>query len=90
MQNSKDALLSPPNLLCQEESQTILNVVGTDDDYLSIAEDEDQYIEMLLHKEINNNGHKKQQECASVISGNWIREARLDAIQYILNVRFKS
>nr|XP_027093004.1 cyclin-D5-1-like [Coffea arabica] len=93
MQNSQDAFSSPSSLLCREESENVLNDGGgTIGDYMSNAgkeeeEDDDddaEYVEMLLREEISGNGPVLQeQECAYI--SNWIKEARLDAIQYILS-----
>lgn len=93
MQNSQDAFSSPSSLLCREESQVVLNDGGgTIGDYISNVgkeEDDDEYVEMLLREEISGNGPVLQkQECAYI--SNWIREARLDAIQYILSVSLSS
>ena len=99
MQNSQDAFSSPSSLLCREESENVLNDGGgTIGDYISNAgkeeeeEDDDddaEYVEMLLREEISGNGPVLQeQECAYI--SNWIKEARLDAIQYILSVSLSS
>ncbi|KAL3505059.1 hypothetical protein ACH5RR_034900 [Cinchona calisaya] len=41
---------------------------------------------MLLRKEINGDGVRKQEEESTYVNrGNWSKDARLNAIQYILN-----
>ncbi|CAI9115956.1 OLC1v1016981C1 [Oldenlandia corymbosa var. corymbosa] len=91
MQNFREdsLLLSSPNLLCQEE--TVHDHDGVQDCFLSIGhhhqqDDDDEYVEMLLDRELNSSGnglHNEEFTCN--ISASWIKEARLNAIQYIIN-----
>ncbi|XP_022855600.1 cyclin-D5-1-like [Olea europaea var. sylvestris] len=74
MDNSK-ATFSPTRLLLCDESETSL--YEKEVDLLSSMDEE--YIKSLLDRE--------RHDFSQISSGDWIKEARLDAIQYILNKR---
>lgn len=73
MDNSK-ATFSPTRLLLCDESEKSL--YEKEVDLLSSMDEE--YIKSLLDRE--------RHDFSQISSGDWIKEARLDAIQYILNV----
>ncbi|KAL2489179.1 cyclin-D5-1-like [Forsythia ovata] len=78
MENSK-ASFSPTRLLLCYESKTSLDEKEVD---LFISMDEavdEEYIQILLDSEMRG--------FSQISTGDWIKEARLDAIQYILNKR---
>ncbi|KAI5655196.1 hypothetical protein M9H77_32383 [Catharanthus roseus] len=71
------------SLLCEENVASL-----GDEESFDAKEDDDEYIKLLFDKEINGNGllvQNQEEESVFVNTGNWIKEARLEAIQYILN-----
>ncbi|KAL2471561.1 Cyclin-D5-1 [Abeliophyllum distichum] len=78
MENSK-ASFSPTRLLLCYESETSLDEKEVD---LFVSMDEavdEEYIQILLDSEMH--------DFSQISTGDWIKEARWDAIQYILNKR---
>ncbi|KAL3840485.1 hypothetical protein ACJIZ3_025076 [Penstemon smallii] len=81
------SLLSPASLLVCNESVACLDEEedGGIDEIASIIDD-DEYIKMLLDREIIDGGLQVQGFSQS-FGGDWIHMARLDGIQYILRRR---
>lgn len=82
MKNVSDSSLSLPNLLCQEDEScfTEMNLVKQP---LCVPQSDDDYLQTLFEKEsifISNDS-----DC----SEKWLKCARLDAINWTLNVCFR-
>ncbi|KAA8537849.1 hypothetical protein F0562_027571 [Nyssa sinensis] len=91
MADSSHSLFSVSTLLCQE-TETRFDEEVDEDSFInstnSSASDteEDEYIEMLLDREIGVIGFKSLQSSHDM-TGNWIKCARLEAITWILKTR---
>ncbi|KAI3465266.1 hypothetical protein Pfo_021929 [Paulownia fortunei] len=85
-----EAIFSPTGLLLCKENEASLDEEGEEEmgDFASILEDgdEDEYMRMLLDREITSCG-LQMQEFWQTSGGDWIIGARLDGIQYILRKR---
>ncbi|PIN20744.1 G1/S-specific cyclin D [Handroanthus impetiginosus] len=85
MQNSQ-SLCSPTNLLlCRENVGSLDEEDDEMGEFASVLEDgfDDEYINILLDKEITNAGLQMQ----DFPQNSWMLRARLDGIQYILRTR---
>lgn len=91
-----DTSVSLSSLLCQEDEDCFNEKLGeheehkyTNLDPFFVLENEDEYIEELVQREacLGLEGYVNFDGC-STIGQSWLKCARLDAIQWILNVCF--
>lgn len=90
-----DSNFSLSSLLCEEDGAS-LNVQEDDNSYIQLkpylvsADDDDEYVETLFVKETENFGSMncESSDDPSGLTQNWLKGARLDAIEWIFNVCF--
>lgn len=95
MKKSPDTSFSLPSLFCQEDESCFSELeethVNLKNSSFSFPHSDDEYIQMLIEKEttFQSNGSVSSADCSGK-SKNWLKCARLDAINWTLNVRFLS
>lgn len=73
------------SLVCQENETSLEEEVVDEGSFVYLNDDsvsEDEYVDILIERETAL-GFKRDE---SLVCGNWIKLARLDAINWILNV----
>ncbi|KAA8528462.1 hypothetical protein F0562_035817 [Nyssa sinensis] len=90
MENSCHSTFSPlVGDLLYQQNETSLNediFINTTNYSASDTEEEDEYVQMLIDREISVIGFKTHQSSYDMV-GNWIKSARLNAIKWILKTR---
>lgn len=82
--------LSPNDLLCQEDFRVELSVADEDDTYIDISRtyvgdpdtEEEEYLALLANQE----PHRGFDANDTLVTDSWFRNARLEAITWILRV----
>lgn len=76
-------MLSPTSLLCKED---LGSLACEDEEILVYENDDDDYIQTLLDKEIRDGVSQMQ----DLLRNSWIQRGRLEGIDYILRVCTKT
>ncbi|XP_042009633.1 cyclin-D3-1-like isoform X1 [Salvia splendens] len=79
MESSSQSMLSPNSLLCKED----LGSLACEDEEILVYENDDDYIQTLLDKEIRDGVSQMQ----DLLRNSWIQRGRLEGIDYILRKR---
>ncbi|XP_057973822.1 cyclin-D5-1-like [Malania oleifera] len=83
---SHSSLLCPESGSCLDEEVEKDTFVNNNLKDYTFPDTEDQYIEMLLAREINF-GVKRGESSCSLMMGDWFKSARLEAIEWVLKTR---